>query len=45
MPFHVIEERLPESYFGYAIKPYIPAKKYLIGKNILEISNFISKNE
>ena len=29
MPFHVIEEGLAESHFGYVINPYIPAKKYL----------------
>ena len=42
-----IEEGLAEKYFSFFIKPYIPTKKniYLIGQNILEISNFIFKSE
>ena len=46
MPFHVIEEGLAESHFGFVIKPYMPHKNiYLIGQNILEISNFIFKSK
>ena len=46
MPFHLIEEDLQKAILALSLSPTFQHKNiYLIGQNILEISNFIFKSE